>query len=424
VDARPGKLRLRPVLEREDQLIRARYQTGSLMKRRRADGKTWWILRYRITDQTGKRVLRQREIGTTEQYKTESQAQRAADAVRLQINNNSPAVQLTTVGVLAEHFKTVELTDEDDRRSWSTKQNYKDMIDGWIVPKWGNTGVMDVKTIAIEDWLKRLRRKDGSGSLADPTKQRIRNVFSVMFTHGQRYELVPKDHNPVTLVRQSGKRSKVPDILEPEEINLLWSHSAPRERAAISMEFGNGLRISEGIALIWTDISFANGTASVTKGMVKGHIGSVKTEVSKKLVPLHAYQLEDLKAWRAVAPYAGDDDWVSASHVTKGERPYWPDMILKHHIKPLAKRLGIKKRIGWHTFRRSFASILKANGEDVKVVQELCRHANPNVTLALYAQAFSEDARKAQSKVIEMVRKMPLPIAEPASNQAISAIVH
>ena len=60
----------------------------------------------------------------------------------------------------------------------------------------------------------------------------------------------------------------------------------------------------------------------------------------------------------------------------------------------------------------------------MKVVQELCRHANPNVTLALYAQAFSGNARKAQSKVIEMVRKMPLPIAEPAPNQEISAIVH
>lgn len=104
----------------------------------------------------------------------------------------------------------------------------------------------------------------------------------------------------------------------------------------------------------WRDIDFGNGTASVTKGIVKGHLGEVKTEVSKKLVPLHAYQLEDLKAWRAVAPYAIDDDWVFASHVTKGERPYWPDMILKHHIKPLAKKLGIKKRIGWHTFRRSF----------------------------------------------------------------------
>lgn len=97
-----------------------------------------------------------------------------------------------------------------------------------------------------------------------------------------------------------------------------------------------------------------------------------------------------------------------ASHRTHGKKPYWPDMILHRHVQPLAKKLGIKKTIGWHTFGRSFASILKANGEDVKVVQELCRHATAGITMALYAQAFSDDARRAQNKLVEMVRHAPL----------------
>jgi len=49
-----------------------------------------------------------------------------------------------------------------------------------------------------------------------------------------------------------------------------------------------------------------------------------------------------------------------------------------------------------HTFRRTFALLLKANGEDVKLVPELCRHANANTTLRLYAQAFTNDARRAR----------------------------
>ena len=65
--------------------------------------------------------------------------------------------------------------------------------------------------------------------------------------------------------------------------------------------------------------------------------------------------------------------------------------------------------VGWHTFRRTFASLLKANGEDVKVVQELCRHASPQTTLQLYVQAFSEDARRAQGKVVEIARKASKP---------------
>jgi integrase len=40
--------------------------------------------------------------------------------------------------------------------------------------------------------------------------------------------------------------------------------------------------------------------------------------------------------------------------------------------------------------------LLKANSEDVKVVQELMRHANPNVTMGTYVQAVTPAKRKAQ----------------------------
>lgn len=87
-----------------------------------------------------------------------------------------------------------------------------------------------------------------------------------------------------------------------------------------------------------------------------------------------------------------------ASHRFRGQKPYWPGTILQRHVQRTAQKLGIHKRVGWHTFRRTFASLLKANGEDVKVVQELCRHANPKTALQLYVQAFSDDARRAQGK--------------------------
>ena len=136
---------------------RARYQQGNLTRCRRADGKVWWILRYRATDQTGKRVQRQHDLGTTDELKTESQVRRAADVYRQQINNRAPAAQLTTVGGLAQHFKEKELREDDDRRSWSTKQNYRDVIDGCILPDWENTRLMYVKSVAIEAWLPKLR---------------------------------------------------------------------------------------------------------------------------------------------------------------------------------------------------------------------------------------------------------------------------
>jgi integrase len=64
-----------------------------------------------------------------------------------------------------------------------------------------------------------------------------------------------------------------------------------------------------------------------------------------------------------------------------------------YHIQPIARKLGIQKRIGWHTFRRTYSSILKDNGEDVKVVQELLRHASTKVTLDVYGQALTPAKR-------------------------------
>jgi integrase len=68
-----------------------------------------------------------------------------------------------------------------------------------------------------------------------------------------------------------------------------------------------------------------------------------------------------------------------------------------------AQSVGITKRIGWHTFRRTFATLLKSNGEDVKVMQELMRHADPRTAMTLYAQAVGSDKRRAQTRIVKMV---------------------
>lgn len=107
-----------------------------------------------------------------------------------------------------------------------------------------------------------------------------------------------------------------------------------------------------------------------------------------------------MQHWRSQAEYSAAEDWVFASPQTAGKFPYWPQTILDRFIRPAAFRAGITKRIGWHTFRHTYATLLKDNGEDVKVVQELLRHANSRTTLDVYTQAISESKRLAQSRVI------------------------
>jgi site-specific recombinase XerD len=96
-------------------------------------------------------------------------------------------------------------------------------------------------------------------------------------------------------------------------------------------------------------------------------------------------------------------DWVFASPTMKGKQPYWPDNLMKRYIRPVVQKAGIQKRVGWHTFRHSFGTLLKANGEDIKTVQELLRHANSRITLEVYTQAVTSNKRAAQSKVVKMM---------------------
>ena len=65
-----------------------------------------------------------------------------------------------------------------------------------------------------------------------------------------------------------------------------------------------------------------------------------------------------------------------------GKLPYWPGSLYNAHLEPAAKEIEIVGHFGWHTFRHTYATLLKGNGEDVKVVQELMRHANISVTLS------------------------------------------
>jgi integrase len=53
--------------------------------------------------------------------------------------------------------------------------------------------------------------------------------------------------------------------------------------------------------------------------------------------------------------------------------------------------------------RHTYATLPKWDGEDVKVVQELMRHANISVTLAIYAQAITRSQGGAQSRVVNLL---------------------
>jgi integrase len=115
-----------------------------------------------------------------------------------------------------------------------------------------------------------------------------------------------------------------------------------------------------------------------------------------------------LQQWRCVSKYVEPEDYVFATDSNRagdrrGKQPVSLAKIMQYWIQPCAAELGINKRIGWHTFRHTFATLLYRNVEDVKVVQELMRHSSSRITLDIYAQAVTSAKRKAQERVIRDV---------------------
>jgi integrase len=105
---------------------------------------------------------------------------------------------------------------------------------------------------------------------------------------------------------------------------------------------------SELFGLKWGDVHIDREELSVVRSIVFGVVGRCKTESSQKPVPLHSLLGETLLTWRKACKFTGTDDWVFASRLHKGRRPYWGACILRKYIRPVAASLKIQKRIGWH----------------------------------------------------------------------------
>jgi integrase len=371
----------------------------------RANGPAVWIFRWREAGTAGKRIQRKTIVGTKQEFPTRASAEKAAAALRLDITKEQPERAKATVTIvqLCAHYADHELREDQPTKSYKTREVYRGHIERYISPRWGNYQLGDVRTVAVEDWL-------GSLPLANPTKAKIRNVFHAIYSHAQRYEW--HDRNPITKVRQSAQREKEPDILDVEELIGLLDALPDPYRTMVFVAAATGLRRGELIGLKWADIDFEAKEILQCRSVVNQNVGKLKTVASAKPVALDPDLAIALANLRAASPFNQPGDWVFASPAAGGKKPYWPDMALNRHVRPAAAKLGITKRIGWHSFRHTYATLLKSSGADVKVVQDSLRHANARITMEMYAQALTQDKRTAQTKVVQMI----LPKHKPTQN--------
>jgi integrase len=365
----------------------------------RKSGPAVWVYRWRETNEHGERQLRKKVIGTAMLFPTKALASVAVESLKSSVNR--AGVQKSagprTFGGLVDHYRMKELSKEsNDRKRRKTKKVYEGNLKNHIVPRWGDYDIREIASVEVEEWLDRLK-------MAPASRSKLRNQMSTVFRHGIRWGWIGQHEHPIAMVRCSSKRLRTPETLTAEEFRALFGKLPDRERAMGMICATAGLRISETLGLKWADIDFVKGQANVLRSVSDGEVGNCKTEVSQQPVPLDALTLVELQSWRRVTMYATDSDWLFASAAVFGKMPVWAVSSLQKVLQPAARRAAITKRIGWHTFRHTYSTLLSQCGNDVKVVQELMRHAKLSTTMEIYTHPRMERKRETQSQVVDVL---------------------
>lgn len=361
---------------------RVRYQSGSL-ELLTGVKEDVWTFRYYGEGPDGRRRYRRLRVGTRNEYPTRTAAQKAVDALRCTINNQSLQTRSFSFGALIERYLREELPER-----FSTRVSYSSLLRRWIKPKWGDALLEEIKPMDVEHWLRPL-------PIAPKTKVNIRNLMHLLFECARRWDLT--DRNPVELVRQGGKRRQTPRRLTVEEIRRLLIGLEDPCRLMVILAGCLGLRIGEILGLQWGDIDFLGGTLTVRRAVYQYHVGPAKTACSEAALPLAPEVLRVFEEWFGEAFYRSGSDYVLAS---KRGGPVDADKLRSEILQPAALRAGIGK-IGWHTLRHSFATALDVAGARAKVAQELMRHANYSTTMDIYTGALERDKRETASRVAQ-----------------------
>lgn len=386
-------------------MARKRNQHGSIRVLSRKSGDVFEY-RYYKTRADGKRVPANFVVGTVDELKTEAGAwariRNMGFDPNVSVSNGKPI----TFGELAKDYIRVELSPDQSEaaipKAHSTVATYRRYLNRHILPRWETVRASDMEPLEIQNWLLQLRKQSG---LANSTLVKIRNIMLVIFKHGQRCGFLSRtqEANPMIFVRQSCASDYEPVVLTLAQCVDILSNLGDMHRVLVLADAATGLRISEILALRWSDVDWENSSIRVTRAYVYGKFGPPKSRASKRPVPLHPLLAALLEAWRKETLYPGEEDFIFPSLRLKGKKPPRANMLVANHLQPAARKAGIVGQVGFHTLRRTLASVLVANGNDPKLVQELLRHANVKTTLDIYAKAMTPAKLEAQGWVLQQL---------------------
>lgn len=359
---------------------RSRVKTGSVVRDKR--DKVWRFYWW----EDGRR--RSKALG---RFPTKRAAWDAAKPLRDELEREAnTSTPIPTVSALIGHYRTEKMPTRKD-----TRRSYEVWFQNHIIPRWGSGLLSDLQARPVELWLASL-------GLSPKSKSHIRGLLHTLWDFAMWRGDVPVQRNPLELVTVKGasKRTRKPRSLTVTEFQQLAAqlHEPFRTIALLCVCFG--LRISEALALKWSDVDWLGARLGVERGIVRQIVDDVKTDNSERKMPIDVGLLEVLKASKQATQFPAAGDWVFASPVQLGRLPYSYTGVL-HVFQKAAKRAGIGV-IGTHTMRHTFRAWLDAVGTSVAVQQKAMRHADVRTTMNTYGDVVTDEIVQASGKVARL----------------------
>ena len=244
----------------------------------------------------------------------------------------------------------------------------------------------------LETMLKTVREEGKSSTTA---RQVFINVSSCLKAAYKRGLMVRDISEQVDTPR--GKKRK-PVMLSRKDWQTLTNASRKSSRELI-VEFTlkTGMRINEALSITWEQVD--SDEANVTVGESKTEAGAGRT------IPVDNNLMERLTSLRAkhYQRQMQDRGWNEGDFVfcTNAGKRGDKDNLQRWVLTPLLKEAGLP-HLTWHHIRHNAGSYLLSENVPITAVSKILGHANPAVTMSIYAHELPEDmelVRTAMAKI-------------------------
>ncbi len=295
-----------------------------------------------------------------------------------------------------------------------TAGQYARLIELYIEPALGKVRLKDLNIRAVNMFYQSLVLR-GVG------------LSQIKYTHRVLHSALEQAVRNGTLGRNAAHGAIVPkvphkemQILNEQEVSLfLVAASQSRYKALYHLAIVTGMRISELRGLRWSDVDWLRGTIKVTRQIQdipgKGPVPvEPKTLSGNRSILLGENTLNELKAQklRMEQEAAGclsweDHDLIFPSSI--GTPFAKTDLERDYHA--LLKQANVR-RIRFHDLRHTAASLMLNHGIPPLVVSKILGHANPTVTLLIYAHSNLEMQTEAAALMDSIITPIPVDIPQ------------